>query len=229
MTDIIVLSYNDTLFIDKCLMSIKDTCSDYNLIIINNNRTNLGFSAGVNKGLKMSKAPYVWLLNSDAIVTEGAQNALLQLLNNQPKAGMVSGMQIHPGNNNIITYGGSGPYWPNGVHIGGFVSRLDCNTACKQEWLNFTSVMIKREVIEKVGLLDENMFLLYSDSDYSLRVKEAGFELWYEPHSKVIHTLNYSYSKVNSNEELKEKDKETFRLKWIKTLDQQTEVHPQSK
>lgn len=209
-TDIIILSYKDSLLIDRCIMSVLDFCKDFNLIIINNNRTNLGFSRGVNKGLRMSKAPFVWLLNSDAFVCFDAMNSLLQLLKNQHNAGIVASKQVHPKNPDIITYGGSGQCWPHGIHLGGMVSNLDCSAVSKQIWLNFASVMIKREVIEKVGLLDESMFLIYSDADYSLRCRDAGYDLWYCPHSKVFHTLNCS----KDNPWL-EKDRKVFEKKWL--------------
>lgn len=86
-----------------------------------------------------------------------------------------------------------------------------CRLPEKQTWVNFASVMFKREMVEDIGLLDESMFLLYSDSDYCYEARQAGWEVWYEPESKVIHRLGKASKSMS---EWQQKDMQAFMIKW---------------
>ncbi|HUX56186.1 MAG TPA: hypothetical protein VMV77_04385, partial [Bacteroidales bacterium] len=77
-------------------------------------------------------------------------------------------------------------------------------------WVNFASVMFRREMVEKIGPMDESMFLLYSDSDYCYHARSEGWEVWYEPGSQVLHRLNASSGVT----EWHKKDMEAFMKKW---------------
>jgi GT2 family glycosyltransferase len=71
-------------------------------------------------------------------------------------------------------------------------------------------MMIRRSMVKEVGLMDEDLFLLCSDSDYCLRAREAGWSVWYIPTSKVLHRLNAS----KKPSEWHKKDMATFMKKW---------------
>ena len=211
-TDIIAILYGDRKDMDLLVKSIEETCTNYNLIVIDNNppNPNLGFTKALNKGIRMGKAPYIWCLNQDAIVLPGAQEALIKRLESNPRAGLAGSMQIDQDNPDQIRYGGSLRAFPAGIHKGGLISMGHCRLPAKQTWVNFASVMIRRETFDKVGPLDESMYLLYSDSDYSYSCRQAGWEAWYEPASRVIHRLNAS-KKIT---EWHQKDMLAFMKKW---------------
>ena len=65
-------------------------------------------------------------------------------------------------------------------------------TPCKTPFIHGAAFMIKREVIDKVGLMPENYFLYYEELDWSERIKEKDYELWYEPNSLVLHKESQS-------------------------------------
>ena len=210
MTDIILLLYGDPNDLDRCIDSIKEHCSDYKLHIIDNNENNRGFTKAVNEGIKAGNASYIWLVNQDAVILEGAQEALIKRFSYSDRVGIAGSMQIDPENNDIIRHGGTIRCFPSGIHKGGYRHMGHCRFPEKQTWVNFASVMIRRSMIEKIGLLDESMFLLYSDSDYCFTARQKGYEVWYEPDSKVIHRLNASKTIT----EWHKKDMETFMKKW---------------
>lgn len=211
ITDIVVISYKDQVPLKVCLTSILDNCTDYRITIIDNNVNNRGFTKGVNEGIGRGLGEYIWLLNSDAIVLPKAQDTLISRLNSGDKIAMASSMQLDPQNPDDQRYGGvANSGYPYGVHKGGRLSKHNNLVPCKELWLNFASVMIKRSVINAVGPLDERFFMFYSDSDYCYTVRKAGYECWYEPDSRVIHRLNAS-----TNSTLIDADKAEFEKKWV--------------
>lgn len=214
-TDIIVVLYGDRKDYDRLVKSIQDNCVDYNLITIDNNQENLGFTKANNNGIKQGKAPYVWLLNQDAIILPGAQEGLINRLKAHNKIGIAGSMQIDFDNHDLIRHGGTVRAFPAGVHKGGYISMGHCRFPEKQTWVNFASVMFKRSMVDDIGLMDESMFLVYSDSDYCFVARKKGWEVWYEPTSRVYHRLNASKKTTDWHR----KDMEAFMQKWdIKVL-----------
>jgi len=168
-----------------------------------------GFTATVNRGLKSALArtwverthsadfdynttyEYVWVLNQDAEPLPGADTALLKRMELSPKCGIAVSMQVHPEDEDFITYGGSGPVIP-GVHFTGHISEGQHLEPKMMGWANGASMLLRIEMLEEVGLLDENFQNLASDSELSYRARWADWQVWYEPTSRVKHTLNFS-------------------------------------
>jgi hypothetical protein len=211
MTDIIIISYKDEEDLKRCTASIREHCRDYNLIIEDNNISNVGFTRAVNAGIRKGKGEWIWLLNSDAIVKDGmTQQALLDRFSYSRKVGIVGSMQIDFDDHDLIRHGGTVQAFPNGIHKGGKISAGDCRFPEKQTWVNFASVMFSRDMYNRIGPLDESMYLLYSDSSYCFSARAAGYECWYEPQSRVYHRLNASKTVT----EWHQKDLINFMRKW---------------
>jgi len=209
-TDIIVVLYGGQEDFDRLVKSINEHCQDFNLIVIDNNQDNRGFTKAVNEGIKQGKAPYIWLLNQDAIVLPGAQEGLIMRLQAHKMVGIVGSMQLDYDNQDLIRHGGTQRAFPGGIHKGGYVSMGHCRFPSKETWVNYASVMLKREMVDAIGLLDENMFLVYSDSSYCYTARQNGWECWFEPSSKVLHKLNASKTVT----EWHRKDMLAFMKKW---------------
>jgi GT2 family glycosyltransferase len=209
-TDIIIALYGDREDFDRLVKSINDHCRDFNLIVIDNNQENRGFTKAINEGIKQGTAPYIWLLNQDAIVLPGAQEGLIMRLQAHKKVGIAGSMQVDYDNRDLIRHGGTVRAFPGGVHKGGYISMGHCRFPEKQTWVNYASVMFKREMVDQIGLLDESMFLVYSDSSYCYTARQSGFECWYEPSSRVLHKLNASKTVT----EWHRKDMIAFMNKW---------------
>lgn len=160
-----------------------------------------GFTKTVNRGLRSSLAasrneafghpPYIWVLNQDAVPLPGSDTALVEFMEEHPKCGIVASMQVHPEDEDFITYGGSGAVVP-GVHFTGHISEGQHLEPKMMGWANGASMLLRVEMLEEVGLLDENLINLASDSDLSFRARWANWQVWYEPKSRVKHTLSFS-------------------------------------
>ena len=217
-TDIVIVSYKDEVELKRCIDSIKEHCKDYNLIIEDNNTVNRFFTRAVNEGISKGTAPWVWLVNSDAIILPGAQEGLINHFSYGPQVGIVGSMQLDYDDQDMIRHSGTIRAFPSGQHSGGRLSMGHGNIPTKQKWLNFASVMLRRDMISKIGLLDQSMVLLYSDSSYCYYARSQGYECWYTPASRVLHKLNAS-KKVT---EWHEKDMKSFMLRWGITYNQES-------
>jgi len=210
MTDIILVSYKDEIPIKKCIESIEETCSDYRIYIEDNNINNVGFTKAINNAIKKGSSEYILLVNSDVIVLPGAQQALIYRFSYSPKIGIVGSIHLDPNQPDRISHRGTIQAFPFGVHKNGHLSMGHGQIPEKCTWVNFAFVMIKREVIRDVGYLDEDMFLIFSDSDFCYMAREKGWEVWIEPQSKIFHTLNVSKKPT----EWHQKDMIAFMKKW---------------
>ena len=209
-TDIIIVWYGDRTDLDACIASVEKNCTDYELRVIDNNKVNLGFTKAVNTGIKAGTCPYVWLINQDAIVLPGAQEALIYRFSYHHKVGIVGSMQRDPDDQDLIRHGGTLRAFPSGIHKGGRISMGHGQIPEKNTWVNFASAMLRRSMIDEIGPLDEQMFLVYSDSDYCYVARRAGWDVWYEPRSQVLHKLKAS----RGTSEWHQKDMQAFMKKW---------------
>lgn len=163
---------------------------------------NLGFTGGNNlqirAALESDDFPeYVLLLNADTIVQERALEALVEFMDSHPRAG-IAGSQL---------------LWQDGVpqatpfRFQGILSELDRGLrlgivskllsrwtavsppsgTCRAEWVSGASMLLRRSMLEQIGLLDEGLYTYFDDIDICLRARRAGWETWYVPESKVIH------------------------------------------
>jgi GT2 family glycosyltransferase len=170
------------------------------------NTENLGFSEGHNLGIKYAlanNADYIVLLNNDTVLDRNLVYELINAFAKDAKIGIVSpkiyfanGFEFHKDRykkeelGKIIWYAGGVMDWNNviGKHIG--VDEVDNGQYDLEKEIDFSSgcaMAIKREVLEKVGQLDERYFLYYEDNDYSQRIKKLGYKIVYVPKAFLWH------------------------------------------
>lgn len=180
------------------------------------NSENLGFTGGNNVGIKNALndgADFVWLLNNDTTVDK---NALMSLINVFDDASVgVAGSKIYFSADrefhkdrykkselgNVLWYAGGLIDWQNMYASHRGVDEVDHGQYDQLEETPFItgcSMMVKKEVFEKIGFLDEKFFAYLEDLDFCLRAKSAGYKLLYVPRSIVWHK-NASASGVGSD------------------------------
>ncbi|NOY69184.1 MAG: glycosyltransferase family 2 protein [Deltaproteobacteria bacterium] len=181
-------------------------------------KKNSGFAAGNNialrEALKTGLPDFIWLLNPDTFIRPGAARELLNFLkNNHQTAICGSRLEDEDGTPQISTF--NFPSFFNefiGMLSLGIVSRIFNaylihqpvrGTSHKADWLSGASVMIKREVFETIGLMDEHYFLYFEEVDFFYQARKFGFNCWYVPSSRVIHkagaATGISSSRKNSS------------------------------
>lgn len=172
--------------------------SQWNTVSIIGAANNAGFSAGNNLGINASASEYVLLLNSDTIVRPGAIETLVQTLQDNPQMGMASPrlewpdgspqescFRFHRPINELIRSACTGP-----------ITRLlkayevplrVTDKLSYPEWTSFACVLIRRELFEQIGLLDDEFFMYFEDVDFCRRARAAGWPIINNPQAHVVH------------------------------------------
>jgi len=217
---IIVLNWNgkeDTL---DCLASLRNTnYDDYKIVLVDNGseddsvRTvrenfpevevvetgkNLGFAGGNNVGIAYAMkagADYVFLINNDTTVHPDYLKELVEAAEADPKIGAAGSKIYYYSEPSVLWFAGGRVNWlrNKGEHIG--LNEKDEGQYDQQRevgYLTGCALLIKREVIEKVGVLADDYFLYYEDTDFCLRVQNAGYKTVYVPKSKIYHKVSRS-------------------------------------
>jgi N-acetylglucosaminyl-diphospho-decaprenol L-rhamnosyltransferase len=169
---------------------------------------NGGFAAGNNMAIRVARErgelpQLVWLVNPDAEVRPGALLALGAFMQAHPKAGIAGGSLENE----------QGQPWPyafrfpsvwseidNGLRLGvisrwlarrSVVRPMGSEPQCV-DWISGANFMIRSEVIDRVGLMDDQYFLYFEETDYCRRAQRFGWECWYVPHARVMHIAGQS-------------------------------------
>lgn len=216
----IILKFEKNNNLEECLDSLRRSNLkeiENNVIVIDNSKDNRGFSGGNNIGIRealKNKVDAVLLLNDDTKLKSDMVFQLVKVITSDegigavvPKIYFYPGFEYHkdrykPDNlGKVIWYAGGGIDWNNimGIHFG--VDEVDSGQYDRRKEVGFATgcaVMIKREVLEKVGFFDERYFLYLEDMDLSMRIKRAGYKLIYEPKAIVWHK-NAGSSEVGSS------------------------------
>lgn len=157
---------------------------------------NLGFAGGNNMGIKAAKGKYLYLINNDTVFKEFKPQVLIKRLESSPKVGAVCPKIRFAWDNNPIQFAGYTPLSPITVRnkaIGfGEEDMGQYDTPRQTPYAHGAAMMIKREVIDKVGLMPECYFLYYEELDWSMMITSAGYEIWYEPASTIYHKESQS-------------------------------------
>ena len=157
---------------------------------------NRGFAGGNNIGIKASKGKYIYLVNNDTIFKDFNPQILINRLESSQKTGVVCPKIRFTWGNNPIQFSGYTPLSPITIRnkaIGfGEEDKCQYDTPHQTTYAHGAAMMLKREVIDKVGLMPECFFLYYEELDWSMMIARAGYEIWYEPASTIYHKESQS-------------------------------------
>jgi hypothetical protein len=160
------------------------------------NGSNLGFAAGVNRGIKTALsagAQFVFLLNNDAIVQSECLSTLMNRMMSDQAVGLV-GPRIYYHDKPDKIWVGEAHYSPLKTSVVSYEknkkARYLAPSSRRVSFLNGCAVLIRREVFESVGLFDEDYFFYSEDLDFSLRAIKSGYKLLYEPSASAWHKIS---------------------------------------
>ena len=152
---------------------------------------NLGFAGGNNLGIKAAKGKYLFLVNNDTIFKNFNVQALIDRLESSEEIGITCPKIRFAWGNNPIQYAGYTPLSKITVRnqaIGfGEEDKGQYETSHATPYAHGAAMMIKREAIEKVGLMPECYFLYYEELDWSIMFARAGYKIWYDPACTIYH------------------------------------------
>jgi GT2 family glycosyltransferase len=166
------------------------------------NSANLGFAAGNNVGLRETSGDYVLLLNPDTVVPRSTLPAMVEFMDGQPAVGAatcrvnLAGGGIDPAcHRGFPTPWASFAYYsrlskllPSSRLMGGYhLGWLSLDTTHDIECPSGCFFLVRRAVVEQVGLLDEDYFMYGEDVDWAWRMKQSGWRIVYHPAVSIIH------------------------------------------
>ncbi len=223
---VVVVSYNTREDLLACAASLaEDVSLPFELLVIDNasadgsaaaveathptvrlvrNAENLGFGRACNQGIRLSRASYILLLNSDAQVRPGAVEALSAVLDAQPGAGVVGPRTLNPDGTVQLSFGPDLTPWGewrqrrlvDGVRRrdAAILKHVEASASRDHEphWVSGSCLLARRSALESVGLFDEGFFLYEEDADLCRRLRKAGWRIVFEPGATVVHRLGRS-------------------------------------
>ncbi|MBR4136565.1 MAG: glycosyltransferase [Bacteroidales bacterium] len=178
------------------------------------NKENVGFSKANNQAIRESSGEYVLLLNPDTVVEEDTFEKCLCFMDETPDAGglgvkMVNGKgEFLPESKRGIPYPsvafyklfGLSKLFPRSRKFGAYhLTYLDENEVHEVEVLSGAFMMLRKSVLDQIGLLDEDYFMYGEDIDLSYRVLKGGYKNYYFPETRIIHYKGESTKKGSLN------------------------------
>ena len=199
-TEIIVVDNGSR---DNCLPAWQSSYPEVRFI---RSEKNLGFAGGNNLGIKEASGEYLLLVNNDTEFSTGLIESLVSVLDSNPKIGAISPKILYFDKPDIIQYAGfTGMNMNTGRNrcIGQMEKDLGQydHTTGPTGYVHGAAMMIRKEAINKAGLMPELFFLYYEEMDWCEKIRKAGYEIWIEPKAWIYHKESMS---VGKNSLLKE-------------------------
>lgn len=190
--------YNETKNITYEIFVIDNASSDSSLEFITNqfpqvklirNNINSGYAKACNQGIKISKGKYILLLNPDTVILNNALEKLISFADKTPSAGIFGPKLINKDGSLQL----SCRIFPK-VFFKSYMLKIE-NAIANVDWLVGACLLIRREVINDVGYIDEDFFMYGEDMDFCYRAKKRGWNCLFYPLSEVLHVGNVSGDK----------------------------------
>jgi len=218
---IVTLNYNQLAITCEFLDStIKISYPNYEIIVVDNaskedptafiqnryphvriirNEQNLGFSGGNNVGIRAAVGDFYFIVNNDTEVTPNLIEELLKPFALNPLIGIVSPKIRYFSHPNLIQYAGYNEINP-------YTGRNQSHGAVKEDkgqydnssytaYAHGAAMMVKKEVVEKVGMLPELFFIYYEELDWSAHIRRAGFKIYYQASALIYHKESMTMGK----------------------------------
>jgi GT2 family glycosyltransferase len=178
--------------------------------LIRNDR-NEGFAHPINQALHASQGQYMLLLNPDTIVLPGAINELVQFQESHPEVGICGPKVLNRDGTlqkscrrgvsrpwaAISYFSGFSRLFPHSKFFGGYhLNYLDENEVNEVDGISGSCMLIRRQMLDQIGYLDERFFAYQEDADYCFQAKKAGWKIVYVPKAQIIHFGGQGGSRV---------------------------------
>lgn len=194
---VIILNYNGEQFLEDCFTSLKHNTSypNYEVLMVDNNSTddsvfftkkhfpwvnvveidtNKGFAAGNNVGIQKTNSDYVLLLNTDTIVQPQWLSKVVETAESDCNIGVVGAIPVHMDMLNLYSRPAHFDRVEDVSQVAG------------------AAMLIKRAVLDKVGLLDDYSFLYWEDTEFCWRTYLAGYKIVYDYDAVIYHHVGGS-------------------------------------
>ncbi len=223
LVSIITINYNESDVTLDLLQSLRDlSYSNFEIIVVDNaspkddpdvikekypeitlikSTENLGFAGGNNLGVKQAKGDYLLFINNDTIVPSDFIGPLVDTLQQDKTIGMVSPKIKFHWDPTLIQYAGYTPmnHWTIRNNSIGYHQKDDgaYDIPGETQSIHGAAMMVPRSVVDEVGMMTEIYFLYYEEHDWAEMIKRAGYKIYYQPQSHILHKESVSTGKFS--------------------------------
>ncbi len=216
--EIIVVDNSST---DGSAETVKKNFSNVKIIQLSENA---GFSAGNNAGVKKAGGAYVLLLNSDTKVNADTLKNMIDFMKEHPDVGAATCKLLLPdGAMDPACHRGFPTPWASFTYFSGLERLFPQSSFFGQYHQGFKDLtkpheidspsgaffLVRRNVIDKVGLLDEDFFMYGEDLDWAYRIHEAGWKIYFNPEVSTLHLKKQS-GRANADAEIRANTRQYF-------------------
>lgn len=172
------------------------------------NRENIGFTKANNQGIKASQGEYILLLNPDTIIVDdNLFKRWTDFMDSHAEAGASGCKLIYPDGTHQVGDAGYRPSLKTIINFSFFLSLISpkfkglfvnykkLNYPIEVDWICGADFLIKRSILDKVGLMNEDIFMYADDIEWGCRIKSCGYKVYYLPQMKIIHLQGGSAKK----------------------------------
>lgn len=215
----VILNWNQPALTGDCLASLAEQDYDtFGVLVVDNGSVdgsaatlregypwasvielpdNIGYSPGNNVGIECALQQgydYIFLLNNDTIVDSDMLGQLVSVCESDPSVGMAGPLILYFDEPGLIWSAGAEFNWHDGSTTRSLADQpahvIDTASPSEVDFLSSCAVCIKRKVLEKIGLLDERLFIYYEETDWSARAAAAGWRSVLVPQAKMRHKVS---------------------------------------
>jgi GT2 family glycosyltransferase len=191
----IIPFYKDRRQLDLCTAALAKQQEPAEPWVWDNSTNNLYYTKAENWGLKQALrkgVEFAIVGTQDCYLHPDAVKELVQFMKEHPRCGLAGLKQLLASDPDVIVHAGGTIAYPAGQHLGGRVSRGDHAVSAKCPWVNGACIMARMEAVVEIGLMDENMLMLGSDSDWCYTARARGWEVWYCAAAQCLHEVGVS-------------------------------------
>jgi GT2 family glycosyltransferase len=177
------------------------------------NKSNRGFATANNQGIKISKGKLLILLNNDTVLKNNALDKMFEYMDKNPEIGILA-CKLFDADGKTVQHNCRAFPSPVGTMFGraslftklmpnnpiskrNLLLNWDYSSVKEADWVSGAALMVKREAIEQIGLLDENFYMYWEDTDFCKRAKDAGWQICFFPEAQIIHFTGKGGGKRN--------------------------------
>ena len=234
LVSIIIVNWNAKDYLEQCIDSLlSQTLSNFEIILVDNNSTdnsleliekkypqikliknneNVGFAEGNNIGIKHAKGKYIALFNPDAVAENNWLSHLIPVLDSSDRIAAATGKMYYLGDKFgkdavFCTWSKINPYTSIPFNF------TNNEPESKVDYLSGAAMLVKKEVIDKIGFLDPDYFLYFEETDWCARMIRAGYDLIYVPQAIVWHEVSSTDSDSSKKTYYMERNRIRFAIK----------------
>ncbi len=240
MVSIIIVSYNSGKEIRDCLDSIKQQSQkvDYEVIVVDNlskdrtreiiekeypwvrlikSRKNLGFGRGNNLGAQKAQGNYLFFLNPDTIMVNNLPLIIEEFFKDHSRAGAASPRQLDEKGQNRPENISVDPTLPNLLR-NKFPRHRDWDKVQTIDLACGAALAVRKEIFDSIKGFDPDFFLYMGENDLCLRIRNAGFKIYYDPRGRIIHLSGRSIAFAPERKEIFYQSQDLFYKKHYSPL-----------